>query len=73
MEKTRDLIDAFTKWFFWCIPVQTRPYEGARRRAKEAVRGATRGNPTLWPIPEASGALICCTPFWVYWASCLGY
>ncbi|TYI30050.1 hypothetical protein ES332_A05G357400v1 [Gossypium tomentosum] len=45
------------------LHVRTRPYGGARRRAKEAMRGATRGSPTLWPILEASGALICCTLF----------
>ncbi|TYJ49873.1 hypothetical protein E1A91_A01G165800v1 [Gossypium mustelinum] len=27
------------------VLIQTRPYGGARRRAKEAVRGATRGSP----------------------------
>ncbi|TYJ49874.1 hypothetical protein E1A91_A01G165900v1 [Gossypium mustelinum] len=39
------LSSASIQWFFWCIPVQTRPYEGARRHVKEAVRGATRGSP----------------------------
>ncbi|KAK5834030.1 hypothetical protein PVK06_017901 [Gossypium arboreum] len=37
--------------------LQTQPYEEAGRRAKEAMRGAARWSPTLWYIPEASGAL----------------
>ncbi|TYH92014.1 hypothetical protein ES332_A13G153000v1 [Gossypium tomentosum] len=43
--------------------------EVRRRPCEEPLVGA----PTLWPIPEASSALICCTLFLAYWASGLGY